>query len=230
MNRDEATDYILCELKEGRSNQEIAQTLSQQLKAPYDLVERFVNQLQAQHQPVPPAASTSEPWPAPVSASLPAPDISAPLPRASQATKSDREDDLLVDPELTKTIHSMLRKGRKRSDIVTWVCEKTGVEWTKAQRFVAEIQVESQGMMTWNKFLQLASSLIFILGGLVLLFIGISILTPLIHMTTGVHLGVPIPGEVSAYFNPQNGLTMIIIGVLLMIGGFVGAYLTFQSG
>jgi hypothetical protein len=247
MNKQEATEYILRQLDGGYSPAEIAQQLSQQLKAPVNVVEHFVAQVAAQPRPAQPAqqeaaaheaaqVTTPQADPLPEQAyPVYVPPPEAPIQTPATAPKAypapsptSKNRDLLDDPELAKTVWSMLRKGRKRSDVTMWVCEKTGVEWTLAQRFVAEVQVEHHGGITNIKLLQIIGSAAFVLGGFVLVLIGLSSIAPLVRGLTGVNLDVPIVGE-NTYFGADNSLGIIILGIGLMIGGFVGAYLAFQS-
>lgn len=219
MNKQEATDYILSELAQHSKVNEIATKLSQHLNAPYEVVERFVTHVAAQS---PPAPSQSD---LPLQEG-PTPQAPA-VPGVHQAKPAvvKKEVDPLNDPLLSKTVLGMLRKNRKRSDIVIWVCERTGLEWTQAQRFVAQVQVDHNGMLTNNKILQFTGSLASIICGLMLLLAGIGAVAPLVRSLTGLTLGVDLGTTVGA----ESSLGLIVLGVGLTIGGLVGFYLTFQT-
>jgi hypothetical protein len=250
MDKQEATEFIQRRLDNGYSPAEITQLLSQQLNAPEDMVERFVAQVAANYQPTQPVPqetwqaeppSSNQPpaqvdfqqaeQPDPVNVLLPEMPIQAPTPTASARQippAASKKDELLDDPELAKAVWSMLRKGRKRSDVVMWVCEKTGAEWTLAQRLVAQVQVEHHGEMTNINRLEIIGSMAFVVGGLALVIVGIASITPLVRGLIGVDLGMPVVVK-SAFLRPENSLGSIILGIALMIGGSVRAFLIYQS-
>jgi hypothetical protein len=54
-------------------------------------------------------------------------------------------------PELVNYVVDEFAKHRKRSDIVMAVCERTGAEWSEAQRFVGQVSAEQNTRINARK-------------------------------------------------------------------------------
>lgn len=145
----EAEALVLARLGLQSPRQEIVAELARRTGEPVELAERFVTLVEARRQP----ARTSVPPPAPEPPRLP-------TARAAGKALSD-------DPELVRLVFSELSKHRQRSDVVMMVCERTGVEWSQAQRFVAQVETEQRGKISARKnILVIPLGIIFIISGL----------------------------------------------------------------
>ena len=204
MNKDEATDYIHQRLSDGYPLADIAELLAQELNAPLDAVTRFVSQVAANYVPPEPPAQVA------AQDSPPVPGMTSPL----------------ADPALSQSVLEMLRRHRKRSDIVLWVCEQSGAEWSQAQRFVAQVAVDNHRNISAHKgFPMIVLAVLFIAGGVGLLVLGFLSLAPLFNRLTGTSIDFVPP----IYLSPETALGGMVTGLGMLIGGSVGIYFALQS-
>jgi hypothetical protein len=114
----------------------------------------------------------------------------------------------------------------KRSDIVLWVCDKTGSEWSQAQRFVSEVEIDNHASISApKKIIITVLGVTFTLAGLVMVVLGFLSLTPLMTALFGTDHTFSSP----IYIREDVALTMLLTGFGMMIGGIVGVYLALQE-
>ena len=110
MDKEQATDYIINALQQNRTQEEIVTTLSQRLKAPPELVTRFVNQVKTKHAQLihpPHPIQLDEPPPSqPVESSSTSLEGSEPIPPAASTiaeTTPDSIEPSAYQPEVQQT-------------------------------------------------------------------------------------------------------------------------------
>lgn len=252
MDKQEAIEFILQELNNNCDQEEIAFKLSQRLGAPADVVRKFIARV-ASENPVPasylnqPVAPPSEVLQtpsipeavqqAPSSLASAQPRTSTPVepavihpsvsenPPAAIDTRKPGQD----DPETEKLILSALVKNRRNDDIVLAVCERTGISWDQAQRWVARIASQNRKKLTsrQNVFL-IPLSLLALLGGLVLLYSSFSEMNLayklVIALTSSPTSRAPIEQPMV-----QEGAWALLVGLGLTLGGGLGLFKALQS-
>ncbi|MBN2149255.1 MAG: YrzE family protein [Anaerolineales bacterium] len=173
----------------------------------------------AESESVIPAPIPIIPEPAPMAESVVQ---SPPQPAAKPAFKSQ----ILNDEKLLKVVYDSLKKGRKRSDITTYVCERTGMEWNEAQRFVAQVEVENFKKLSAHENIPY---MIFGIGGAIVGFVvmmaGIAALAPYIIVFLKIPLELPV--YISTY--PDTAIAIFLTGFGLLVGGIVGIYMAVQA-
>jgi hypothetical protein len=250
LKKREAIQFIQRELRNNHSQEEITQALSQQLGAPPEVVQKFVAQVAAQPaQPAPsdspsPQSSTAQPPASQSSFSSPdslyaQPAAASALDRYSYSQEQPAPptvykpgasavaeiEQRLKDEELHDTVIKALIKGRKNSDIVLAVCERTGANWDQAQRLVARISAENRKQLSnrYNIVIVPISSLA-VLAGLVLIFASVNegqtLYNDLQNLGENPYVLEVIVREL---------LWGITIGIALILGGAAGLFRVLQS-
>lgn len=295
MDKEQAITFIQQKLDQGFDRESIARMLTQELKAPLEMVERFVAQTADKYQPAPPPPP---PPPAPPQSNLPAwlqdtmiapaqhnaapaiasaPVIPAQQPKITntkeaadftltELSKGRTQPDIAIDlaqltgeplelvqkfvaltaakntsqfasPEMTQTkpagrldelenpawekyVLKELRRNRKRSDIVMVICERTGIEWSHAQRFVGQVEAEHYAKIRASQqFWVIPVGILFIVGGLALgILSALSFLSYFDYRFTPV---IPVTLEASA--------GLFLLGIGLLAGGIVGIVLAVRA-
>lgn len=227
MNKQEAIDFILKQLDQGHSREEVAAALSEKMGAPLDLVSKFIAQVAASRpQPAPPTAVSSpaqpkfnqalQNEPVPMPARIP-----APIPAAEMSSPSGAQ---VSDAELEQSILRSLLKSRKQDDIIMELCEKNGMTWEEAQRLVARLASRHHNkLITRQNIFQIPLTLAAVLSGLVLMAASASVLAPfvttLLNLSSGVSTDIPVIDSTARY-SPYY----FILGLGLTLGGGVGFY------
>lgn len=223
MNKQEAIDFIVKQIKEGRSRDEITAALSAKLGAPPDLIDKFIAQVaasQPQFTPPKPPPSPIQPVMPPASRTEPAP-MPAPKPAAEAASTPDAQTS---DSELEQSILRSLLKSRKQEDIIMELCEKNGMSWNEAQRLVARLASRHRKkLVTRQNIFQIPITLAAVLAGLVLMSASTSVLSPfittLLNLSSGVSTEIPVIDSTARY-SPYY----FVLGLGLTLGGGVGFY------
>lgn len=122
-NTAQAADFVNDEYARGRPKLEIAADLSARTGEPQNLTVKFVALTLAK----------------------------AEKSKAQQSAPPAKSTINLDNTELEKFVVSELTKNRKRSDIVLAICERTGVEWSEALRFVGQVNAEQQTQINARK-------------------------------------------------------------------------------
>jgi len=121
------------------------------------------------------------------------------------------------DQELTEFVIRELGKHRRRSDVVTDVCERTGMDWPVAQKFVYQIEFKNRKQVAARQSpLAIIFGVSFILGGLALA------LASAIATLQGIsfhYQGIPYVGNAAG----------IGFGIVLLAGGVIGLWDTIKN-
>ena len=134
--------------------------------------------------------------------------------RQDQQSRGER----LHDSRLAKFVLGELMKNRKRSDIVMTVCERTGVSWDEAQRFVGQVAVDNHSKIGLHRnILVFPLGVVFILVGLYLA------VTNAIGLLMTFSPGISLPASFRALqMRPDNAVIMLLFGLALIAGGVIG--------
>ncbi|GAB4580921.1 MAG: hypothetical protein Fur0022_36650 [Anaerolineales bacterium] len=121
------------------------------------------------------------------------------------------------DEELTDYVICELGKLRRKSDVVMEVCERTGMEWQAAQKFVYQVEFDNRKKVAARQSpLAIIFGVGFVLGGLILA------LVSLVATLQGINLhyqGIPYVGNLAG----------VGFGVVLIAGGVIGLWETIQK-
>lgn len=171
-----------------------------------------------------------EPEPAPVPQAELANTRTAALPSPETGTiasaKAARQAKLLENNELTQAVLSMLKKGRKRSEITMFVCERTGIEWSQAQRFVAQVEVDKYKSISAHKNTGIIIfGILFALAGLAVLLFGLFSLAPYLMILFNTEIDIPV----YISMRPDAVIGILVTGFGLLVGGIVGTILAIQG-
>ncbi len=253
MDQQQATEFIQQQLQQGSSTDEIVQLLSPQLKAPPELVRKFVDKVAAQAllavQP-PPAASpaqsempdlvepAAEPPvveaavaqpPIPATTAVPAEPVPAytvvPKPVMPPARPPAARTTALDDPQLAVYVAKRLKAQRRKSDIAMEVCERTGADWKEAQRFVNQVNMEQyQSINRARNVPLLIFCGLFVFSGVVLLIVGAIDAIPYVTYFFGS------PSDLSTLpaSSIRSTVYYLLGGMGLLVGGLVGLYLALR--
>ncbi len=248
MNQQQATEFIQQQLQQGQDPEAIVQLLSQQLPAPPEMLLKFVEKVAAQMPPPPPVsqpARTAQPLQAPTQAydalsSEPpaqAPVLAAatpaapqpaatPLPAAaSMPARPAARPNPLDDPKLTEYVVKRLKRQHRKSDIALEICERTGVDWKEAQRFVSQVNIEQNKSISSSKNLPILIFCgLFIFSGAILLIWGLLDMAPLVSLL----FGMPTDQLYLSDFDIRGTIYLLLGGIGLTLGGLVGFYLAIR--
>ena len=121
------------------------------------------------------------------------------------------------DQELTDYVIRELGKSRRRSDVVMEVCERTGMDWQAAQKFVYQVAFENRKSVAARQSpIVLITGVGFVLGGLILA-LGSAVIT--VQGISIHYQGVPYAGNIAG----------IGFGILLIAGGVLGLWDTIKT-
>lgn len=119
--------------------------------------------------------------------------------------------------ELTDFVVRELGKQRRHSDVVMDVCERTGMDWKTAQKFVYQVAFDNRKRVAARQSpLAIIFGIAFVVGGLALALISV------IATIQGISIhyrGVPYVGNILG----------VGFGVLLLAGGVIGLWDTIQQ-
>lgn len=176
----------------------------------------FDESAQPQEQPAAPLEAAT-----PHASTLPDPESGIhSSPKVAKRTRT------LEDQELAQIVLSMLKKGHKRSEITMFVCERTGIEWKQAQRFVAQVGVDHHKSIHAHQNVWLIGfGVLFALAGLVMFLVGVAALVPYLTFFTQSEFNLPVLVEM----RPDAVIGVIVTGFGLLIGGIVGIILAVQG-
>ena len=176
-NTTEAADFVIAEYARGRPKLEIAAELATRTGEPQNLTEKFVNLTIAKSE----KSKTQE--------------------KPRHPSKKQPID--FNNPALEKYVVGELTKNRKRSDIVMTICERTGADWSEAQRFVGQVSAEQHTTINARKNRLIIPMCI---GAIVLGFVfTIGTAYPMLYLITGrwaeFYSMVSSMGNMSDYIN-----------------------------
>jgi hypothetical protein len=199
----EAADFVNAGLDKDRPLQDIVANLAQLTGETYALAERFVLQTLSKRQ----RAHSLEP-----------------TPEVFSPTKKIAAFD---DPDLTKYVLGELSRHRKRSDVVMSICERTGAEWSEAQRFVGKVAVEQRGLINARKNMLVIP---FGIGTILLgVFLSISSANGFIYYMSALldfeYTPLNLPSVTSLEYSP----IAFGIGIVMIAGGAIGIFLGLRS-
>ncbi len=191
------------EYAKGRPSHEIALELAAHTGEPQDLTEKFVALTIVNLE----KSKTEEK-----------------LPAASEKPAVDFDN-----PVLEKYVIGELTKNRKRSDIVLAICERTGADWSEAQRFVGQVSTEKHTTINARKNRAIIPMCI----GAIVLGFAFTILTayPMLYLVNGRWVEftnkVQSMGNLSDYV--QFAPYIFGTGIVLIAGGITGLFMAVQS-
>jgi hypothetical protein len=240
MEKQDAIDFIFRELDDNRSLQAITESLSKQLGAPPDVVEKFVAKVAAKRpEPVverggiaasstdmerveiEPAADDSHDQ---IEETQPKPET-----RMAEDSQSAWLESLSSKPkvdqaELEVMITKELAKNTRQSDVVVSVCEFTGMNWDEAQRLVAKVALNKrQHLARRRNLIFVPMAVIAILAGLALIYASVS--ESYVIGSTMIE-GAPLDPSSQ---DIQTIVWAIPIGVGLLLGGGIGLYKSLRA-
>jgi hypothetical protein len=202
-NTREAAEFVNSKYAEGISKLEIAAELATRTGEPQDLTEKFVTLTIAKLDK---AKAQKPPTPS-----------------------SEKSSTQLDNPALEKFVISELSKNRKRSDIVMAICERTGVHWSEAQRFVGQVYAEQNSTINARKNRMIIPMCI---GAIILGFaFTITTIVPVLYLVSGrkdeFYARVSSMGSISDYV--QYAWVIFGMGIAMIAGGIIGLITAMQS-
>ncbi|NUM44621.1 MAG: hypothetical protein HUU38_07925 [Anaerolineales bacterium] len=118
---------------------------------------------------------------------------------------------------LTDFVIRELGKHRRRSDVVMDVCERTGMDWPTAQKFVYQVEFDNRKVVAARQSpLAVIFGAAFVLGGFALALVSV------IATAQGISIhyrGIPYVGNMAG----------LVFGVLLIAGGVLGLWETIRK-
>jgi hypothetical protein len=201
-NTAEAADFVNTEYAKGRPKLEIAAELASRTSEPQNLTEKFVALTIAK-------AEKPKNQPTPLSIGKPPIDLNK--------------------PAFVKYVVSELAKNRKRSDIVMTICERTGADWSEAQRFVGQVYAEQHSSINARKNRLIVPLCI---GAVILGFVfTIGTAYPMIYLLTGrteefISMTRSM-GSMSDYINAAPYI--FLTGIAMIGGGIIGLVMALRS-
>jgi hypothetical protein len=202
-NTTEAAGFVIAEHTGGRPRPEIAAELATRIGEPKNLTEKFVSLTIANYEKT----------------------------KAQENPLSSIKKSLIDpdDPALVNFVIGELTKNRKRSDIVMEICERTGVHWSEAQRFVGQVGAEQHTTINTRKNRLIIPMCI---GAIVLGFVfTIGTAYPMLYLVTGrweeFYSMVSSMGNMSDYISAAPYI--FGTGIVLIAGGIIGLVTAMQS-
>ena len=201
-NTTEAADFVKAEVAKGHPKLEIVAELAARTGEPQNLTEKFVSLTIAKLE------KSKDQAP----------------PQFSVEPPID-----LNKPAIVNYVVSELTKNRKRSDIVMAICERTGVNWSEAQRFVGQVSAEQHTAINARKNRLIIPMCI---GAVILGFIfTIGTVYPMIYWITGrtaefISKTQSMSG-ISNYI--QAAPYIFLTGIGMVAGGVMGLIMAMRS-
>jgi KaiC/GvpD/RAD55 family RecA-like ATPase len=198
-NTKEAAEFVIAEYERRRPKLAIVNELAQRTGEPPNLVEKFVNMTITKHEKT---KATQEP---------------------ASRTPSLELLSALDKPEMVEYVIKQLSKHRKRNDIVTTLCERTGQEWSQVQTFVAQVEVDQRRNINARKNrLLIPMSIVIIIFGFIL---AITNGNYVLRLLTGYN------ALIIAISAREIFLSVVAFGfgLVLIAGGIIGIYFGVKS-
>ena len=201
-NTAEAAEFIITEHAKGRARLEIAAELATRTGEPQNLTEKFVSLTITKFEK---SSAQEEP----------------PSPRKPPVD--------LNKPALVKYVVGEFARNRKRNDIVITICERTGVHWSEAQRFVGQVYAQQHATINARKNRLIIPMCI---GAVVLGFVfTIGTVYPMVYFFTrrwGEFISITQSmGSISDLINAAPYI--FLTGIAMIGGGIIGLIMAMRS-
>jgi hypothetical protein len=254
MDKAQAVRIIHEEYQSGYSPSDIAQNLSQQLNAPFDLVYKFVmqtlgEQIEPAEEPIPPPSPPAQPEPGapsiPGYETLPEKELEESAEEPGEAEDSPVEavmapvfiesavPDLKAleqNPKVEKFVLQMLTGNQKTSDVVLAVCERTGLGWDEGQRLVARIAAKNRKMLqSRQNRLPLILSILALLAGALMVFAGLSEVFTIYTVLRTAQSNEELVMMAASQGFLRRALWSLVVGGALLLSGAVGVFIALRS-
>ena len=195
----EAAEFVIAEHERRRPRLAIVNELAERTSEPRNLVEKFVNLTIAKHE----KAKT-------------------PQEQASSMPSLELQSEL-DKPEMIEYVINQLSRHRKRNDIVTDICERTGLEWSQVQTYVAQVEVDQRRNINARKNrLLIPMSIVIIIFGFIL---AITNGNYVIRMFTGYDALMIAVSAREIFLS----VAAFGFGLVLIAGGIIGIYFGVKS-
>jgi hypothetical protein len=215
MKQQEVIEFVIRELDQGRSCDEIVRVLCAQTGWPAKQIEAFVQRVEAGHrrEVAKPAVSPSPPQSQDRVEVEPSERAARPAtPQLAQSYPQHIEPE--QHPEIVQAVVDALGKHQSRKLIVRSLCEQHGWPWKQAHHFVQRIEVEHHGQIATRQ------SPLLIALGLGILIIGALDLIYVTYLSLGGQ-------SISVYGVPYAGnLGGFVTGIGMVLGGIAGIWRT----
>ena len=172
--------------------------------------------------------STSRPGPAATAAvetstSRPGPAGTVPArPHARPASRPSQLD----DPKLAEYVAKRLKSQRRKNDIAMEVCERTGVDWKEAQRFVNQVNLEQYQSINRAKNIPILILCgLFVFSGVVMLILGA--VNGMFYLS--LYQGASVDLTAASGSDIRSTFYLLLGGFGFTIGGLVGFYLSLRQ-
>jgi hypothetical protein len=253
MDKAQAIRIIREEYQHGYSPTDIAQNLSQQLSAPFDLVYKFVMQtldaeFEPAEEPIPPPSPMATPEP--VSAAIPGyetveeesgeleeeasvtedpPAETAQAPVFIEAAAPDFKT-LEQNPKVEKFVMQMLTSNQKNSDVVMAVCERTGLGWEDGQRLVSRIAARNRKVLqSRQNRLPLILSILALSAGALMIFAGINEAYTIYTVLQAAQSSQEMVMMAASQEFLRRAVWSLLTGGALLLGGTIGLFIALRS-
>jgi hypothetical protein len=243
MDKQDAIDFIIQELGNNRSQEEIVSSLSKQLGAPPETVKNFVTRVLDQYQPLPPTppkAKVSTAWETPqpeteqsnMDPNQPGEITSGQAPPSTfESTGKARHSPPQADEEIEKIILKGLSKSRRHDDLIMDICERRALNWNEAQRMVAQVQTKHRKKLTTRKnLLLIPASIIGIIVGLILVYASAADMYNLVNAGFSSQSDFATAYETGALEDTiRYAPIFFITGIVMILGSVVGLYTSLRA-
>ncbi len=212
MNQQQATAFVIRELAQGHSREEVVRALWEQTGWPRTHLGPFVQRVETEHsEEIRAAVISSAPGdhqrpteatisPSPQPLQSPTEGMVPPVPE--QATHLVEAD---PDEAVIQFVIDQLGKHRSRDEVVHALCERQSWNWKQAERFVRRVEIEHH-----NKIAARQSPLVIGLG------VGSVVVGAVLILVTAY---LALSGEINEY-NPG----IFVTGVAMVLGGIAGVW------
>lgn len=126
------------------------------------------------------------------------------------------------DEELTNLVIKELSKHHERQDIVQRVCEQSSLNWSQAERLIAEIEAKNKKKIAARQ----GPFLIIVSIGTLLL--GIGLLAYNMELIVAI-FNKDLLGQILSLQSGYYRLAALVTGLGMTIGGFYGVWTTLAS-
>jgi hypothetical protein len=119
----------------------------------------------------------------------------------------------VIDAHTELLIIKLLGEGRRPEDLISLVCERTGMTWDAAKEEINRVQSRNQGLILSRKRrLAVAVGIPTVVGGLLFMAIGIFGIVVRERVLIGTNLPAP------------RAFIMLGMGIAMTVGGLVGIF------
>jgi uncharacterized membrane protein len=126
------------------------------------------------------------------------------------------------DEELTNLVIKELSKHHERQDIVQRVCEQSSLNWSQAERLIAEIEAKNKKKIAARQ----GPFLIIVSIGTLLL--GLGLLAYNMELIVAI-FNKDLLGQILSLQSGYYRLAALVTGLGMTIGGFYGVWTTLAS-